>query len=44
MDEGYCVVEMIFDEQNHPIDYRFLEVNPAFEKQKGSSTLGAGSW
>ncbi len=35
MDEGYCVVEMIFDEQNHPIDYRFLEVNPAFEKQTG---------
>jgi PAS domain S-box-containing protein len=35
MDEGYCVVEMIFDEQNHPIDYRFLEVNPVFEKQTG---------
>lgn len=35
MDEGYCVVEMIFDAQNHPIDYRFLEVNPAFEKQTG---------
>lgn len=35
MDEGYCVVEMIFDEQNNPTDYRFLEVNPAFEKQTG---------
>ncbi len=35
MEEGYCVIEMIFDDQNHPIDYRFLEVNPAFEKQTG---------
>ncbi len=35
MDEGYCVVEMIFDEKNNPTDYRFLEVNPVFEKQTG---------
>ena len=35
MDEGYCVVEMIFDEENNPIDYRFLEVNHAFERQTG---------
>ena len=35
MDEGYCVVEMIFDEKNNPTDHRFLEVNPAFEKQTG---------
>jgi PAS domain S-box-containing protein len=35
MDEGYCVVEMIFDQENDPIDYRFLEVNPVFERQTG---------
>jgi PAS domain S-box-containing protein len=35
MDEGYCVVEMIFDEKDNPIDYRFLEVNPVFERQTG---------
>jgi signal transduction histidine kinase/CheY-like chemotaxis protein len=35
MDEGYCVVEMIFDQKNNPIDYRFLEVNPVFERQTG---------
>jgi PAS domain S-box-containing protein len=35
MDEGYCVIEMVFDKQNQPIDYRFLEVNPGFEKQTG---------
>ena len=35
IDEGFCVVEMMFDEQEQPIDYRFLEVNPTFEKQSG---------
>ena len=35
MDEGYCVIEMIFDERTQPVDWRFLEVNPAFEKQTG---------
>jgi PAS domain S-box-containing protein len=35
MDEGYCVVEIIFDKKNNPTDYRFLEINPAFEKQTG---------
>jgi PAS domain S-box-containing protein len=35
MDEGYCVVEVIFDAKSNPLDYRFLEVNPVFEKQTG---------
>ena len=35
MDEGYCVIEMIFDDNNNPIDYRFIETNPAFEKETG---------
>ena len=35
IDEGFCTVEVIFDEDEHPVDYRFLEVNPAFEKQTG---------
>lgn len=35
MDEGYCVIEVIFDEKSRPTDYRFLEVNPVFEKQTG---------
>jgi PAS domain S-box-containing protein len=35
MDEGYCVAEVIFDAENRPIDYRFLEVNPVFERQTG---------
>ncbi|HVG15301.1 MAG TPA: PAS domain S-box protein [Chitinophagaceae bacterium] len=35
VDQGFCVLEMIFDENNLPADYRFLEVNPAFEQQTG---------
>ncbi|VTT98138.1 histidine kinase : Chemotaxis protein methyltransferase CheR OS=Polaromonas naphthalenivorans (strain CJ2) PE=4 SV=1: PAS_9: PAS_4: PAS_9: PAS_4: PAS_9: PAS_8: PAS_4: PAS_8: PAS_3: PAS_3: HisKA: HATPase_c: Response_reg [Gemmataceae bacterium] len=37
MDEGYCVIEMIFDPPggDRAVDYRFLEVNPAFEAQAG---------
>jgi PAS domain S-box-containing protein len=35
LDAGFCVVEMIYDAEGRPHDYRFLEVNPAFEKQTG---------
>lgn len=35
IDEGFCVVEMIFDETGKVVDYRFLEVNAAFERQTG---------
>jgi PAS domain S-box-containing protein len=35
MDEGFCIIEMIFDGEDRPVDYRFLEVNAAFEKQTG---------
>jgi hypothetical protein len=26
---------MIFDEGGNPVDFRFLELNPSFEKQSG---------
>ena len=35
IDEGFCIVEVIFDERDNPVDYRFLETNPAFERQTG---------
>ena len=35
IDEGFCVIEMLFDALDKPTDYRFLEVNPAFEMQTG---------
>jgi PAS domain S-box-containing protein len=37
MDEGFCVIEVLFDpaDPGRAVDYRFLEVNPAFEAQSG---------
>lgn len=35
IDEGFCVIEMLFDDDRAPVDYRFLEINPAFERQSG---------
>ncbi|HUR57155.1 MAG TPA: chemotaxis protein CheB [Opitutaceae bacterium] len=35
IDEGFCIIEMIYDEEGVPIDYRFTEVNPSFEKHSG---------
>ena len=35
IDDGFCIVEAIF-EDDRPVDYRFLDVNPPFEKQIGA--------
>ena len=35
IDDGFCVFEMLFDDAARPIDYRFIEVNPAFERHTG---------
>ena len=35
IDEGFCVVEVMFDADDEPVDYRFLETNPAFERHTG---------
>ena len=35
MDQGYSIIEMIFDQHAKPVDWRFLEVNPAFSKLTG---------
>ena len=35
MIEGFCIIEMIFDENNKAINYRFLQTNATFEKQTG---------
>ncbi|WP_437963125.1 response regulator [Sorangium sp. So ce260] len=35
IDDGFCVVEVLFDAAGRPADYRFLEVNPAFVAQTG---------
>jgi PAS domain S-box-containing protein len=35
IDAGFCVIQMIFDDANLPVDYRFIEANPAFATQTG---------
>ncbi|CAN5278359.1 hypothetical protein BH23BAC2_BH23BAC2_16880 [soil metagenome] len=34
MDEGFCILEMIFKE-GKTIDFRYIDINPVFEKQTG---------
>lgn len=41
IDEGYCVIEMIFDAHDQAVDYRFLEASQSFERQTGlTSAVG----
>lgn len=35
MDEGFCILQLIFDPEQRPINYRYVEINPAFERQTG---------
>ena len=35
MNEGFALHEVLYDESGKPCDYRFLDVNPAFERQTG---------
>jgi PAS domain S-box-containing protein len=35
IEEGFCVIEVMFDQRSQPVNYRFLQVNPSFEKQSG---------
>lgn len=35
IDEGFCLIEVLFDDSGRACDYRFLETNPAFEKHTG---------
>lgn len=35
IDEGFCLVQMIVDSHGTAVDYRFLELNSAFEAQTG---------
>jgi PAS domain S-box-containing protein len=35
LDEAFCVLELIFADDGTAIDFRYLEVNPAFEQQTG---------
>ncbi|MBK7862933.1 MAG: PAS domain-containing protein [Archangiaceae bacterium] len=35
VDDGYCLLQLSFDANDRPIDYRFVETNSAFEHQSG---------
>jgi PAS domain S-box-containing protein len=35
IDEGFCICEILSDKKGKPYDYRWLEINPAWEKHTG---------
>jgi PAS domain S-box-containing protein len=35
IDQGFCIIEVIFDEAGKAVDYRFLDTNRVFEQQTG---------
>src|SRR5262245_33532100 len=39
IDECFFVMEVLFDDADNAVDFRFLEVNPAFEKQASLPNL-----
>ncbi|WP_342108105.1 PAS domain S-box protein [Methylobacterium sp. SI9] len=43
IDAGFCVIEVKLDPAERPLDYRFIEVNPSFERQSGLRDVH-GKW
>jgi len=39
IDEGFCIIQILFDERGKPEDFKFIECNPAFEKHSGLSDV-----
>ncbi len=35
IDQGFCTIEVLFDAAGEAVDYRFLEINPAFARITG---------
>jgi PAS domain S-box-containing protein len=35
MEEGFCALDVVFNQLHQPVDLRFVEVNPAFERNSG---------
>lgn len=35
IDQGFCIIELVYDSNGLAVDYRFLEVNVIFEQQTG---------
>ncbi|HVK53461.1 MAG TPA: PAS domain S-box protein [Burkholderiales bacterium] len=43
IDQGFCVIEVAFDDTGKPFDYRFIEINRAFENHTGLANA-EGQW
>jgi len=39
IDQGFCIVDVIFDTEGKPVDYRFIETNPALKEQTGLDNI-----
>ncbi len=39
LDEGFCIIEKIGDGTDGPLDFRFIEANPAYTAQSGISDV-----
>lgn len=35
IDEGFCIFELLYDKNERAVDYRFMQINPVFERQTG---------
>ena len=40
IEAAFAIVQVKFDADDHPVDYRFVEANPAFERQAGVNLRG----
>ena len=40
IEAAFAIVQVKFDDDDHPVDYRFVEANPAFEHQAGVNLRG----
>uniref|UniRef100_UPI0028AB08CD PAS domain-containing protein n=1 Tax=Pseudomonas sp. TaxID=306 RepID=UPI0028AB08CD len=40
VESAFAIVEVKFDAKDNPVDYRFVEANPAFERQAGVNLRG----
>ncbi|WP_435157579.1 GAF domain-containing protein [Haladaptatus sp. DFWS20] len=44
INEGFCIIEVVFDENGEQVDYRFLETNPSFEEITGLTDVDGTLW
>lgn len=35
IDQGMCIIELVYDENGRPVDHLFVETNPVYEQQTG---------